>query len=116
NYRLSYLQCERLISEINLANIKVNNLHRFYTEIAQAATRLGKTFLQAKLEGEIVDCPFFFMVTNCKPNHQLEPRGEYPMSRSSIVRAILCKWFPDLLVGYDEANVQAAEHSNSFYV
>lgn len=116
NYRLGYLQCERLISEINLAKIKVNKLRAFYTEIAQAAERFGKTFLLTKFEGDIVDCPFFFMVTHCQPIHQLEPRGEYPMSRSSVVRAILRKWFPDLLACYDEANAMASTHHNSHYV
>lgn len=116
NYRLSYLQCERLISELNLANAKLSTLHSFYKEIAQAAERMGKTYLAAKFEGDIIDCPFFFMVTNCQPVHQLEPRGEYPMSRSSVVRAILGKWFPDLLISYCDANADAEKNHNSYHV
>ena len=94
NYRLSYLQCERLIEEFALADQKIAALRDFYECIAQAAEKNGKTYLPAKFAGDFIDSPFFFMATECRPNHQLEPRGQYPMSGSSVVLAILKKWFP----------------------
>ncbi|HVY22614.1 MAG TPA: DegT/DnrJ/EryC1/StrS family aminotransferase [Steroidobacteraceae bacterium] len=116
NYRLSYLQCERLISEFSLADSKVAALRKFYGEIAQMATQLEKTFLPASFNGDYIDCPFFFMVTACQPLHQLEPRSQYPMSRSTVVLAILRKWFPDLVAPYREANHASSNNINSSHI
>jgi len=116
NYRLSDLQCERLAAELALAAQKVSTLRDFYVRIAQTAQQLGKSYLPAQFAGEFVDSPFFFMTTGCRPNHRLEPRGQYPMSRSSVVLAILRKWFPDLIPAYLQANSASAENVNSVHI
>jgi len=56
------------------------------------------------------------MVTDCQPNHQLEPRGQYPMSGSSVVLAILEKWFPDLVAPYLQANSARDGNTNSVHI
>jgi dTDP-4-amino-4,6-dideoxygalactose transaminase len=116
NYRLSYLLCERLVEEFALVDQKVAALRSFYQRIAQTAQELGKKYLPAQFSGDFVDSPFFFMTTACRPNHQLEPRGQYPMSRSSVVLAILRKWFPDLVAAYLQANLASAGNVNSIHI
>jgi len=116
NYRLSHLQCERLVAELALAERKVTTLRDFYERIARAAHKLGKSFLPAQFAGDFVDSPFFFMTTGCRPNHRLEPRGQYPMSRSTVVLAILRKWFPDLVAPYLQANSASKENVNSVHI
>jgi len=116
NYRLSHVQCERLLAELELAEQKVAALRDSYRQIARAAEQLGKTYLAARFSGDFIDSPFFFVTTGCRPNHQLEPRGQYPMSRSSIVLAILRKWFPDLVADYRQANSAGAANLNSIHV
>jgi perosamine synthetase len=116
NYRLSYLQCERLVAELAQVEQKVAALRDFYRRIAQSAEKLGKSYLPAQFAGDFVDSPFFFMATGCRPNHRLEPRGQYPMSRSSVVLAILQKWFPDLVPVYRQANAGSGENVNSVHI
>jgi dTDP-4-amino-4,6-dideoxygalactose transaminase len=116
NYRLSHLQCQRLVSELALARQKVSALRGFYERIAQAAQKAGKSYLPASFEGDFVDSPFFFMTTGCRPNHQLEPRGQYPMSGSSVVLAILKKWFPDLVAPFMQANAAREANLNSHHI
>lgn len=116
NYRLGHLQCERLAAELALAERKVSALQDFYGEIARTAQMLGKAYLPAQFSGDFIDSPFFFMVTGCRPDHQLEPRGQYPMSRSSVVLAILGKWFPDLVAPYLQANAACEQNVDSIHI
>jgi dTDP-4-amino-4,6-dideoxygalactose transaminase len=116
NYRLSHLQSERLIEEFALAERKAAALREFYERIARAADECGKRYLPAQFCGDFVDSPFFFMATGCRPNHQLEPRGQYPMSGSSVVRAILDRWFPDLVAPYLQANAAREANVNSMHI
>jgi dTDP-4-amino-4,6-dideoxygalactose transaminase len=116
NYRLSQLQCERLIEEFAAADQKIATLRAVYGRIAEAAEKHGKTYLPARFAGDFIDSPFFFMATECRPNHQLEPRGQYPMSGSSVVLAILKKWFPDLVPSYLQANAARDENTHSIHI
>jgi dTDP-4-amino-4,6-dideoxygalactose transaminase len=116
NYRLSQLQMERLIAELALADQKTAALRAAYERLARAAERAGKTHLPARFSGDFIDSPFFFITTGCQPDHQLEPRGQYPMSRSSVVLAILRKWFPDLVAPYLQANSGHDRNVNSLHI
>lgn len=116
NYRLSHLLCERLVEEFAAGDRKTAALRDFYEAIARAADRYGITYLAARFAGDFIDSPFFFMATDCRPNHQLEPRGQYPLSGSSVVLAILRKWFPDLETPYLQANARRHENVNSVHI
>ncbi len=106
NYRMSYLQCERLLSEFASVERKVSHLECMYNCLAEIATKVDKRFVPASFLEPVVDSPFFFVVEKRanREQHRLEPFSQYPISKSSMIEAILQRWFPDLVAEYRDIN------------
>jgi dTDP-4-amino-4,6-dideoxygalactose transaminase len=104
NFRMSGIQSyliEKQLKEIGRVSKRQN---RCFQRMLRECTRTGAVYSgPAEREG-IEDSPFFFPVKSKKRIHAIEPRSEYPMRKSKMVKAIIKKMFPDLLQSYENYN------------
>jgi dTDP-4-amino-4,6-dideoxygalactose transaminase len=117
NYRLSNLQADYLLEQLEQREKKVAQLRERYFLMTDILTKLGRSFFHASFSGEFIDSPFFIVVKDCNATHKLEPRSQYPLSQSSVVEAIFRKWFPDLLTVFKSANEMSLQkNKNSYHI
>lgn len=110
NYRMSQSQAALLISSIAEVATSYERVCAQIKEFESAANALGVPYLQFRFDEKIQDSPFFFVLKRGITNYQIEPRGQYPMSKSSMVEAVLTRWFPDLFEIYQSSNARALEN------
>lgn len=111
NFRMSELQCEVLLTQLRDSRARLAALHeKAGGFLDAAASRFVKT-LPFSFGGERTDSPFFVVATDVRPLFRLEPRSQYPMANSSVVKSILQKWFPAMVSEYEELNQGPPENS-----
>jgi dTDP-4-amino-4,6-dideoxygalactose transaminase len=110
NYRMSQCQARLLQESIESASSSYEAVCEQVIAFQAAARELELPYLKFRFDEEIQDSPFFFVLTKGQTHYQIEPRGQYPMSRSSMVESVLTRWFPDLYDGYKAANASAHEN------
>ncbi len=100
NYRLSNIQASYLLGQYDEMDQKYQSILTKVKEFKAVCIAEDIPFLDFKFNGKYRDCPFFFVLTKGQRNNRIEPRSQYPMSRSSMVKAIIKRFSPDLLDTY----------------
>jgi len=104
NFRLSAVQSYLVLKQLAMVDEIVAQRLSRVSELEAACDQLGvEPKIPAKKVG-IFDCPFSLPVKSKMKINTLEPRVEYPMRKSNIVKAIFKRFFPDLLGTYNESN------------
>jgi dTDP-4-amino-4,6-dideoxygalactose transaminase len=104
NFRLSALQCYCLDKKLRSIEQTVAARINRCAQMEEACRTLGLEHRLPAPKQDFIDCPFFFPVKSARKLNTVEPREESPMHRSSMVPAILRRFYPDLLETYFELN------------
>lgn len=100
NYRLSAVQSYLLSKQLQTLPAILDRRFTRAMELTDMFIRHGVEPCFPTPDGHFHDCPFFIPVRSLKKINMIEPRAEYPMRNSTMVRTILQKYFPDLLTEY----------------
>jgi perosamine synthetase len=116
NYRMSALQCYFILKQLDcIDNIVKERLDK-YEELLKVSKELGIEPASPKADTRCFDVPFFYPVKSHTRYYTVEPRTEYPMWKSSFVKAILKQYYPDLLDQYNQALNNSINNINSVQV
>lgn len=97
NFRLSALQCHFLSLQLKNISSIVKRKLALKNNILELLEAMGIVQNLPDEIPEALDCPFFIIIKSTKKIHTLEPRGEYPMRFSKIVKSIITTNFPSNL-------------------
>ncbi len=106
NFRLSAIQCYFLIKQFEMIDDIVNERLSKCERLFEACREFNVEPYSPKKQKDFFDCPFFFMIKSRKKINTIEPREEYPMRNSSMVREILKDYYPDLVDKYLSSNCE----------
>lgn len=104
NFRLSALQSYFLLKQIRMLPIILEKRFLRVRELARTFADNGIEPCFPNSDERFHDCPFFIPIRSVKKINLIEPRTEYPMRNSKMVRTILQKYYPDLLSDYIAKN------------
>jgi perosamine synthetase len=105
NFRLSAIQCYMVLKQLSMIEEIIDERLRRVYELEKTCGLLGiETSIPQKQE-RYFDCPFFLPIKSCLKINTIEPRVEYPMRKSNIVKSIFARLYPDLLRIYEEQNI-----------
>lgn len=108
NYRLSAIQCYFLKKQFEMIDDIVEERLSKYDDMLRASCKYNfEPYYPKKYEG-FFDCPFYFMVKCGRKHYTIEPREEYPMRKSGMVKEILNTFYPDLVEKYMICNTDNA--------
>jgi dTDP-4-amino-4,6-dideoxygalactose transaminase len=116
NYRLGSIQAYFLLKQLDFLKKTVAKQLNKVDELANGFKKIGMEPMLPEKAEVTFDCPFFFPVKSLKRINTIEPRSEYPMRRSQIVRSILSTYFPNLLEEYDRVNACEFNALNSWNI
>ncbi len=104
NFRLSAVQSYLVLKQLSMVDEIIKERLMRVAELEEAFNSNGiETKIPLKKE-KFFDCPFYLPVKSSNKINTIEPRAEYPMRKSNIVKTILGRLFPDLLDAYGEYN------------
>ena len=116
NYRMSAIQCYIILKQLDeIDNIVKERLDKF-EELLMLCKQLELEPAFPTADSRCFDVPFFFPVKSNTRYYTVEPRAEYPMWKSSFVKAILQHYYPDLLDQYSKALNNSINNFNSVQV
>ncbi|HEX9059242.1 MAG TPA: aminotransferase class I/II-fold pyridoxal phosphate-dependent enzyme [Clostridia bacterium] len=104
NFRLSAVQSYLVLKQLSMVEKIIEERLKRVSELEEACSSMN---IETKMPGggdSFFDCPFFLPVKSKEKINTIEPRAEYPMRKSNIVRSILGRFYPDLIKRYNEYN------------
>lgn len=113
NFRLSAVQSYLVLKQLEMIDDIVAERLAKVSALKEAATSMGITVKMPEPAAGFIDCPFFFVIGSQTKIYTIEPRAEYPMRNSTIVKAILKRFYPDLLEKYQALNPNDGTKWNS---
>lgn len=109
NYRLSAVQSYLLLRQLGKLPAILEQRFARAKELVDTFRAHGIEPCMPLPDSRFFDCPFFVPIKSEKKLNRIEPRAEYPMRNSKMVRTILAKHFPDLLEPYLAKNSSKQE-------
>jgi dTDP-4-amino-4,6-dideoxygalactose transaminase len=116
NYRLGSIQAYFLIKHLGFIDSIVAKQMKKVKEISEAFVKIVMEPAFPPAMNGIFDCPFFFMVKCRDKINTIEPRSEYPMRNSSIVKSIISSYFPENMQKYEKMNIFETAGLNSRHI
>ncbi|MDP4183115.1 MAG: aminotransferase class I/II-fold pyridoxal phosphate-dependent enzyme [Bacillota bacterium] len=107
NFRLSAVQSYLVLKQLSMVDEIIKERLDRVAGLKEAFNSSGIATKIPMKEEKFFDCPFYLPVESQNKINTIEPRAEYPMRKSNIVKAILNRFFPDLLEAYNEYNKDA---------
>ncbi|MCL6592238.1 MAG: aminotransferase class I/II-fold pyridoxal phosphate-dependent enzyme [Firmicutes bacterium] len=104
NFRLSAIQSYFILKQLKRIDEIVQERLELNQKLLETCRKFKVVPSPPPENKEIFDCPFFFPLKSNKRINTVEPRTEYPMRKSKIVKSILKSFYPDLLGRYLELN------------
>ncbi len=107
NYRMGALQSYFILKQLDIIDEIVSERNKRCNKFSELCKKYNiKSALPKKIDN-ITDCPFFFPIKSKVKYNTNEPRSEYPMRKSKMVKSILQWFYPDLFEKYLEVNHSA---------
>lgn len=116
NCRLSAVQSFLVLKQLEVIDAIIAERLARVAELNKVATSLGIRVRMPEPAVGFFDCPFFFAIESQTKINTLGPHGEYPMRKSTIVKSILTRLYPDLLEKYRFHNPQSEAKWNSDFL
>lgn len=116
NFRLSAVQAYFIIKQVEMIGELIASRLKRTKELMETCWDFGIEACLPLENKRFFDCPFYFPVKSLRKIHTLAPREEYPMRESSIVKAIIKKFYPDLMGKYLAYNREAWQECKSYKV
>jgi perosamine synthetase len=104
NFRLSAVQSYLVLKQLSMVDEIIKERLKRAAELEEAFNLNGIAIKIPAKEEKFFDCPFYLPVESKNKINTIEPKTEYPMRKSNIVKAILNRFFPDLLEAYNGYN------------
>lgn len=104
NYRMSAIQAYFLIKQIEKIDEIIEDRITYINKLEEYCTNNDIKISCPQKLPNIRDCPFFLPIRCDTKYKMVEPRREYPMRDSILVKSIIAQWYPDLYNEYIEIN------------
>jgi perosamine synthetase len=102
NFRISSIQAYFITKQIGYLDLIINERIAKAKDLISEFKNAGMDVQLPDSSGGFNDCLFFVPVYSKEKINMIEPRSEYPMHKSTMVKTILGNLYPDLLPLYIE--------------